>query len=479
MKRIAYLFVLAACGSPAARSTTSAPPPAPAPVTAPAPPEHPTYANVPTTRVGAQLAWVFDRLARGGQITDAEVTARFHESFLAQVPPSQLVPTFAEMAKKMPGLVVTKTSGDDNRLLAHVTTGSVKLRVSIVLDAASGRITGLLFQPDPGEAPRPKSYDEAKEMLSKLAPRVQLLVAEAGTCKPVTALSPDERLAIGSTGKLYILLGLVDRILAGKASWDQELAVRDDWKSLPTGTTQNDPAGTKLSLQTFAERMISISDNTATDHLLYTVGRREVEAAVRATKHGKPALNAPFLSTRELFLFKLGMPAEEVDAYVAMPEAKRRAYLDKTLVGKVPTLEGAAEWTTARRIDKLEWFASSNDLCRAMSTLKARAAKPKAAPLLDVLSKNPGLPISKEQFPYIGFKGGAEPGVYNLTYLLRRSDDKWFVFTFSANTDEGGALDQEKLIAIANGTIDVLGSEAAPAQGEAPADGAPATSPAR
>jgi hypothetical protein len=36
----------------------------------------------------------------------------------------------------------------------------------------------------------------------------------------------------------------------------------------------------------------------------------------------------------------------------------------------------------------------------------------------------------------VGFKGGSEPGVVSGTFLLRRSDDKWFVLTASWNNSD-------------------------------------------
>jgi len=222
---------------------------------------------------------------------------------------------------------------------------------------------------------------------------------------------------------------------------------------------QLQPAGAEFSLSHFADKMISISDNTATDHLLYTVGRTAVEAAVRSSKHAQPSLDTPFLSTRELFLFKLATPATEIARYLALSPARRRAYVDKTLAGKSPTLDGADQWKTARQIDKLEWFASSEDLCRVMGTLWTRAQHAKAAPVLDVLAKNSGLPIDKTVFPYVGYKGGSEPGVLSMTYLLRRNDDRWFVVTMSFNSDEGGAVEEGKIIGVVSGIIELLGNQ--------------------
>jgi len=464
MRTIVLAGLLFACGggaAPTPRPSVARPPvqPAAPPAVTPA---KATFAGAPATPSGDQLAWTLDAIVkRHGKLERAELEAHFHAAFLAQVPIERVQKIFEDLGHELTDLAITGVQGGDDELVAHVTAGSqkLKLKVTLALDPASKKISGLLFGGDLDTSARPQSFAEALRAVAGLAPKAQLLIAalDKGTCKPLQELAASEELAIGSTFKLYVLLGLVDRILAGKAAWATEIAVRDDWKSLPSGVTQNEPPGTKRSLTTLAERMISISDNTAADHLLYTVGRKDVEAAVRAAQHARPALDTPFLSTRELFLFKLGMPAQDVDRYLKLPEARRRDYLDKTLAGKAPRVDLAGEWKTARRIDKLEWFASSEDLCRVMGTLWTRAQDPRAAPLLAVLAKNPGLPIDATVWPYIGFKGGSEPGVINMTYLLRRDDDKWFVVTLGFNAAEGGALDDPQIFNVAAGVIDLLG----------------------
>ena len=462
MRTIVLAGLLIACGG--GRAAPAPKPPAPVSPARPAPPPaaaKPTFPGAPATPIGDQLAWVLDAIVRRhGTLDRAELAAHFHPSFLAQVPADQALAIFEQLSHQLQTLVVDDVQADDDRLVARVTADKAKLRISLAVDPATRQISGLLVQQDLDTGSRPQSFADALRAVAALAPRAQLLVAtlDKGTCKPVQALAASDELAIGSTFKLYVLLGLVDRIVAGKAAWSDELAVRDDWKSLPSGITQNEPPGTKHSLATFAERMISISDNTAADHLLYTIGRRDVEAAVRATRHARPALDTPFLATRELFLFKLGMPDAEIERYLTLPEARRRDYLDKTLAGKTPGIAAAAAWKTARRIDKLEWFASSDDLCRVMAALATRGQNPKAAPLFDVLAKNPGLPIDRKVWPYVGFKGGSEPGVVNMTYLLRRDDNQWFVVTLGFNAAEGGTLDEAKIFNLAAGVIALVGA---------------------
>src|SRR5262249_9133462 len=190
-----------------------------------------------------------------------------------------------EMGAQLADLAIVDVRSDDEHLVARVTSGENKLRISLVL-APAKKISGLTIERDVDAPPPLSSFGEALREAAALAPRAQLLVAalDHGACKPLQELAATDELAIGSTFKLYVLLGLVDRILAGKAAWTDEIAARDDWKSLPGGVTQNEPPGAKRSLAVLAERMIAISDNTAADHLLYTIGRRSVEAAVRAAK---------------------------------------------------------------------------------------------------------------------------------------------------------------------------------------------------
>ncbi|MGE0869236.1 MAG: serine hydrolase [Kofleriaceae bacterium] len=464
MRWFAVLVVAAACGSAPQQSVqpATAPPATATPASAP-PADAVTIARppgVPDTAAGNQFAWVIHTLQTGGKASEQVLRDRFSDGFLAQISPEQLLAALGMLAEQFEQLEAV-TPVDENRLTARVVLGGKPTTASIAVDPASHKIVGLLFRPEIGD--KPKTFDDAVAKLKELAPRSQLLVAglDRGTCKPVHAINTKEALAIGSTFKLYVLLALADDIIAGHATWEDEIAVRDDWKSLPSGITQNDPAGTKLSRLTLAERMISISDNTATDHLLYTVGRAKVEKALSAAKHARPALNIPFIGTRELFLFKLGMPADEVDGYLKLRSARqRRAFLDK-LAGKAVSIDGADAWTTARHIDKLEWFGSSEDLCRVMAALQSRGQKPAGKPVLDVLSKNPGVePSSKTAWKFVGYKGGSEPGVLNMTWLLQRSDDKWFVVTVGLNGD--AEIDVLAASAVAAGLIDLLAADAKP-----------------
>jgi beta-lactamase class A len=450
-------FVIACGSSSKSKPVEPVVPPAPAPV-APAPvvTAKVTFPGAPATVAGEHLAWILDAIVnKDGVVVQADVEKRMHAKFLAQVPADK----FVEISKSLIALrpiEVTSVKGSELELVAQLSTAKGPILAIVNVDAPTKQVAGLVFRPDMDALPKPKSFAEAIEMAEKVAPQGQLLVAalDKGTCKPLHATKSKQALAIGSTFKLWVLLALADKVTAGKAKWEDELAVRDEWKS-PPGPTTDDAAGTKHMLKTYAERMISVSDNTATDHLLYTLGRKSVETAMRSTKHASPARNAPMFSTREMTLLKLGTPDEEVERYIKLPEAKRRAYLDTTLAGKAPDLTNAAEWKTGRRIEQLEWFASPDDLCRTMGALWQRAQKDAAKPVLDVLSIKSGLEIDKAAFPYAGFKFGGEPGVLNMTWLVRRSDEKWFVVVITANAPNA-TVEAPKVMALAKGVFELL-----------------------
>jgi hypothetical protein len=52
-------------------------------------------------------------------------------------------------------------------------------------------------------------------------------------------------------------------------------------------------------------------------------------------------------------------------------------------------------------------------------------------PVLDILAVNPGVDINPKQWTYAGYKGGSEPGVINMTYLLRHNSGDWYALSAS------------------------------------------------
>ena len=107
-------------------------------------------------------------------------------------------------------------------------------------------------------------------------------------------------------------------------------------------------------------------------------------------------------------------------------------------------------------VEDVEWFASASDLCRAMDWLRRATESGKAAALRGVLAINPGLPVSTEAFPFVGYKGGSEPGVINLTFLLRAKDGTWYAATAGWN-DPKAAVEDGKLTGLMQRVLYLLG----------------------
>ena len=103
-----------------------------------------------------------------------------------------------------------------------------------------------------------------------------------------------------------MLAELARQVDAKIVKLDQMVEVREELQSFPSGVTQLKPAGAKVSVDELATKMISISDNTATDLLIDLLGRENIEAGLERCRNSCPMRNQPFLTTREMFLIKGG-----------------------------------------------------------------------------------------------------------------------------------------------------------------------------
>jgi hypothetical protein len=385
---------------------------------------------------------------------ETDFAAHFSPEFLAIMPPAKLVTTAGQVVQGAPYTLdkVSVSPASDRALVALVRSSQGQaFHVHLTLERGGDRIQGLFIRPYV-DARIANSWDEVAETLRAVAPSVNFLAAEIGEkkCVPIMSIEPRKPLALGSTFKLYVLDTLARQIASGKVGWDEPIAIDDAYKSLPSGDMRSEPAGRTFSVRHFAEQMISVSDNTATDHMIAFVGRAAIEDAVKASGHATPSRLVPFLSTRELFALKLLASADERSAYVAADVPHKRQLLDG--YGKrdpADMLARLSSFTAPTMIDSLEWYASPEDLCMVMIDLHERARSAAAAPVGPILSINPGLRDEKGQYRYIGFKGGSEPGVVNMTFLLQRArDDKWLFLTAGYNDTNAPIREHDAIAAV-------------------------------
>jgi Beta-lactamase enzyme family/ORF 12 gene product N-terminal len=428
---IAVALLAAACTSPKAQAPGGLP-------TAAGSPQPARSAVPPDTPAGAQLRWLIAAAAHL-PLSDAQIRAHFDPAFLAQVSPAALNEALQQEAIRIRLLSVRVS--ELSTLVADVSAYDGNSRAEVLLTVDSQGLVSWLRISPASTGPTPASWADVDATLRSVAPQVHLLVADVsnGSCQLIHSIAPGTPAPLGSAVKLYVLDALGNAVAARKVRWDQPLTVTAQFKGLPPGELQIEPDGTQISVLDSAAKMISLSDNTAADMLTGLVGRSGVEAALTATGMTSPALDRPFLTTREIFVLKLEQWPALAQRYVTADEPSRRALLAST-VDRVPlpAVEETGAWTTPRDIDRLEYFASASDLCRAYTSLAALAHQPGLAPIGQVLSLNDdGLQLDPAQWETTWFKGGSEPGVLTLAFLATtRSGHSYVVTVLAENTSQ-------------------------------------------
>ena len=384
----------------------------------------------------------------------------FSPGFQAAVPKAQFVGITAQLV----------TAGGKPLAVDAVTpvtpwSGTVRIRAekAVLLfqlsvdQAEPHHVTGLRFT---GMESQEKSLDEVKAAIGKLPGVTSYAFARLGEGAPSLRLAHNAQqpLAVGSAFKLVILAELVRVTNAGTRKWDDLVTL--DGKPLPGGGYAMKLAGTKVTLRELATQMISISDNSATDILLADLGREKVEAMLGTIGVAPDPRNIPYLGTLEAFKLKWLDGGKLGERYIAADEAGQRAMLAGEVLNAdiTPLKQMRGLPTKPSSIDQLEWFFSSADLIRVMDWLRRNTEGPAGAEARAVLSKNPGLTIDKEQYGWVGFKGGSEPGVINLTYLLQGQDGAWYAAAATWN-DTKAVVDDARFASLVTGFLKFAGPQ--------------------
>ena len=389
----------------------------------------------------------------------------FDPQFLRKVSTKKLAQILASLHEQYGPATSMVLRGSDSEFSGRYEMTSEKdfvIPVSITLQSQPPHaIVGLWF----GQATAAlKDFDAVVAELAKLPGRTGLSCRELGEGEGtlVAEKDADEPLAIGSAFKLYVLGALGADVEGGKRKLEDVTRIDPRWTSLPSGRMHTWPAGAPVTLSTLAIAMISESDNTATDHLMGIVSRGACEAILGPMGSACAEQNRPFLTTREMFQLKLTRGGALAEAYVKLDEAGRRKMLAEDLSGGLSKADvDLSLMGKPFHIDTIEWFASPRDMNRAMDALRrAMAPGKKAHALREALAVNPGIPALKDVFEWVGFKGGSETGVIDLTFLLKSKDGRWFALSAAWN-DPSAAVDEERFVALVGRAGSLLAREAA------------------
>jgi beta-lactamase class A len=404
-----------------------------------------------TTTTRAQNATPLERRA-------AEVCSQFRQtpenydqlfapSFLAKVPAVQLTAIFADYFSKLGkcvGAKQTQSLGPQAGRFDFNFEKGYAVPATLAVDEGEPNLANSLLLGLPIRSSA--TLEEIVSELKLLPGDTSLLITSLGKdgMKTIIAHNAERQMAIGSAFKLYILSELVREVGIRERKWTDVVALDGKLASLPSGTLQTWPSGSPVTLHTLASMMISVSDNTAADQLLATLTRERVENILPLTGHSKPELNQPFLSTLEMFKLKGEPTGKAAAAYLALDLKGRRAFLSDT-VAKITREDTRPFWDlTPTYIDKIEWFASAADLCHVMDWLRQNTEGDKTARQILAINPGSGLNIPRDRWQYVGYKGGSEPGVLNLTYLLESTKGDWYAVSLGWN-NKAAPLQNEKM----------------------------------
>lgn len=386
----------------------------------------------------------------------------FAPVFLSQVPPAQLLQLSRQLstqlgavtnATRVPGAADTPTHADYRLSFSKGFTLSISIDVAATPPAL---VDGLLFGTPTRDA---VSLDALMHDFAALPGHVSVLAAriEANGIVPIAAVDSGRALGLGSAFKLYILAELIGEIENGTRHWSDVVPIDSASRSLSSGILQTWPVGTPITIESLAILMISESDNTAADRLLRLLGRERVESRQHAVGNTHFVRNTPFLTTREMFALKTPGDSTLLRRYLTGTVAARRDVLAG--IDRQPYAELAPDFGTGPvAIDSVEWFASASDIARTLLWIRDHTATGAAAPARDVLAVNPGLHWPGDPWKYVAFKGGSEPGVLDLSFLLERNDGQWFVLTATWNNPER-AIDEAEFISLVQRAGELLVAE--------------------
>lgn len=329
----------------------------------------------------------------------------FTPEFLKQVPAAQVEQIIVQV-KTAFGTPTAMKISDGNGVISFK---DARMPVRIGFDR-QGRIEMLWFGPPQQENASLENL--VRNINDTAVGDASVFVSIDG--EPVVDQNSDRPMAVGSAFKLVVLKAYEDAIKAGELKRDQVTLLKDDHRSLPSGTLQMLPADTPVTLELLAQLMIRISDNTATDNLFHELGRAKMQALSQR--------NTPFLDTGEFFQLIASGAEEMRGRYKTGSPQERLRLLSDLSAEPLPETDKIGRSITWREI---EWHMTAKEICTLLGDLKgAPALNGSFQPLFASLN-----------WPKIGFKGGSERGVLNLSAIGMTGDGQEICAVFTANGD--------------------------------------------
>lgn len=357
--------------------------------------------------------------------SEENIAELFTEEFLNQVPVNNIVQILNRYKNKLGKLQEVQRT--DNNYELFFENGSVNSKISV---NSNNKINGLwfgsmtFFQDD---------YDKILKEFNNLSSETSVYILKNNK-EEIISLNENKKMAVGSTFKIYVLKALYEQIESTNKDWNDIIKLREENISIPSGILQDWPINSPLTVSSLANLMISVSDNTATDHLIDYVGRDYLEEIT-----GKN--NTPFLKTSEFFKLKHKATSDVKNKYIEGSLEEKREII-KTVKGLQINKEDLSSEPTL--INEVEWFFSTKELAKTIYELREA----------EKIQINSGL-ANKNNWFKVGYKGGSEAGVLQYTHLLQKKQDgPIFVVSVTSNSDKG--LDTNKITELTSRLISIL-----------------------
>lgn len=346
----------------------------------------------------------------------------YSNDFQKALPVEQMAEIFSQVQGKYGDCVEVvdfKASINGDKFSTKHKNGQI---IDFTIVEKNSKITGLWILGERAKPVNYKNFDEAKADINLLSRPSLLLIKND---KNILSLNEVKRTPLGSTFKLFVLDALAKQIKDKKQTWDDELKISNSLKSLPSGVFQTKEEGEAFTLYEYAQKMISISDNTATDHLIEKIGRTGVERQIK--KRGLKlsyGWNRPFLTTKELFQVRASFEAEDYKRYASNTTTGRLVQLQKVAkLNNEQVMNKLSKWQSPRGILDTEWFSTPKDIC----TLLKSFDHDNDEKINSILAANTPF-VEKELFDQVYYKGGSEPGVLQMAYYFKKDQDRYCLY---------------------------------------------------
>ncbi|CAG1002057.1 hypothetical protein PHYC_02965 [Phycisphaerales bacterium] len=438
-------------------------------------PEDVHVVDPPDSPVGRELRWVLKVL--NGEEVLGNLEAKFSQRFIEAYKPEQIrqtLTTLREKAFRGKRIDLVQVHEDDNEdSLSGIINGQKSntfMSVFIALDEKTQLISGLLFD-QAGYSCAAGDWNSYGGEYGRMGGSVafaayELVPVEADKPQgpyrllPVYEIEEREANGVGSAFRLWPLATMAQRVADGKAAWTDTVTIKDEWKAIPGGATEQMPAGTTFTLGEIALRSAARNDSTATDHLFHTAGREAVEEYIKTTFKYQ-GRSFPLLSTRELLFLKLHKNKDLLTRYAEnMAEVRRELLAKDGISGGTPNWDAFEDWSTPREVARVEWFASAKDQCGVLADLRRLEQLPGMEPLaaatrIDAAAGQGGIVLDASKWPDVRHVAGIEPGVISYAWLLKRADGRWYTMAMAWN-DESEDIDEARFSELARAGFELL-----------------------